>query len=91
MPAASSTLRNKNIGVGFTEQRAKNVWYVSKISNAHKEKNAVVFTSVSTIAECLHANGNVGESVKDPIYSLVNFWSVSDINRADSISRSGST
>ena len=53
------------IGVDVTEQRAKNVWHVSKFLEAHKEKDAVVFTSVLTITECLHADGNVDEAVKD--------------------------
>ena len=55
-------IAKRKIGVDFTEQRAKDsLGMFQNFLKAHKEKDAVVFASVFTIAECLHVSDNVDD------------------------------
>ena len=45
--------------------RNADVWFLWKMLEAHKEKDIEVFTSVLTIAECTHADGNSEQKVRE--------------------------
>src|SRR6185437_3095393 len=52
--------------IGITDQqRTSDVWFLWKFLEANKAKDAEVFTSVLTIAECTHADGNEDQRVRN--------------------------
>ena len=52
------------IGRG-SKDRTDDVWFLRKLLEAHKDKVIEIFTSVLTIAECTHADGNSEKRVRD--------------------------
>ena len=52
------------IGRTLTLARESDVWLIQKYLEANAKKDAIVFTSVLTIAECLHADGVSDMSVR---------------------------
>ena len=44
--------------------RTQDVWFLWKLLEAHKERDVVLFTSMLSVAECTHADGNMSDSVK---------------------------
>lgn len=44
--------------------REKDVWYLWKLLEAHKEGEVRLMTSILTIAECTHADGNMDERIR---------------------------
>jgi len=51
------------IGIG-DKNRTDDVWFFRQLLQAHMAKEIEVFTSVLTIAECTHAQGNADERVR---------------------------
>jgi hypothetical protein len=51
------------IGILPTERDA-DVWYIRQVLEAHKDGEIVAFTSVLTITECTHADGNIDARVQ---------------------------
>jgi predicted nucleic acid-binding protein len=60
-------------GVGhiLTSERSKDVWYLKQITQACRDGELEVFTSIITIAECSHADGNVSFPVRAQFESLL--------------------
>ena len=52
------------IGLG-NKDRSDDVWFLHQLLEAHKDKAIEVFTSVLTIAECTHADGNSDKRIRD--------------------------
>jgi hypothetical protein len=51
--------------------RDTDVWYLWKLLEAHKDRAVEVFTSVLTIAECTHADGNDDARVRGTFERLL--------------------
>jgi hypothetical protein len=52
--------------IGITnQQRNSDVWFIWKFLEANKEGDAEAFTSILTIAECTHADGNQVQRIQN--------------------------
>jgi hypothetical protein len=43
---------------------ANEVWYLWKFFEAHKDGDVILYTSILSIAECTHADGNMDERIR---------------------------
>ena len=61
-----------DIGVNLDSDRAKDVWYLKKLMEAHRDREVILFTSTLTIAECRHAGVNpVSDATKTAFTKLL--------------------
>jgi hypothetical protein len=61
----------ESLGQTLTSERNKDVWYLKQLTQACRDGEIDVFTSVLTIAECTHAGGDVSKAAKDAFHSLL--------------------
>jgi len=59
------------VGANLTPERSKHVWYLKQLLQACRDGEIEVYTSVITIAECSHADGDVSVKAKDSFQSLL--------------------
>ncbi len=53
-----------DVGIPITTERQQDVWHYKQLMQAHRDREIDVHTSVLSIAECSHADGDVSDSVK---------------------------
>ena len=52
------------VGQKLTSQREQDVWHLKQLLQAARDGEIVAYTSVLTIAECTHADGNLSDGVQ---------------------------
>ncbi len=63
-------IAKQSIGI-LPTARDVDVWYLWKILEAHKDGEIAVFTSMLSIVECTHADGNMTPKVRDLFIRLL--------------------
>ncbi len=58
-------------GHALETDRAKDVWFLKQLTQACRDGEIEVFTSVLTIAECTHAGDDISQAVKNHFHSLL--------------------
>jgi hypothetical protein len=59
------------VGQPLTSDRAKDVWYLKQITQANRDNEIDVYTSILSIAECTHAGGSIAPNVTATFNSLL--------------------
>ena len=60
-----------DIGQSLTNSRALDVWYLKQLVQACRDGEIDVMTSIITIAECTHADGDLSQKVQSAFHSLL--------------------
>ena len=61
----------ESVGQSLESDRAKDVWFLKQLTQACRDGEIEVFTSVLTIAECTHAGDDVSQKAKNHFNSLL--------------------
>ena len=61
----------ETVGQTLTSPRSKDVWYLKQLTQACRDGEIDVHTSVLSIAECTHAGGDLAPPVKAAFQSLL--------------------
>lgn len=59
------------VGQPLASDRTSDVWYLKQITQACRDNELDVFTSIISIAECTHVDGDMSPSVKAQFESLL--------------------
>lgn len=60
-----------DIGIPISTDRQNDVWHCRQLMQAHRDGEIAVFTSVLSVAEASHADGDVSEAVKSTLKRLL--------------------
>jgi hypothetical protein len=59
------------VGQPLSSDRSQDVWYLKQLTQACRDNELDVYTSVLSIAECTHAGGAMSQNVRSTFQSLL--------------------